>query len=797
MARNGGGLAAGESAPMDLPLIGHVDGDVVARSPEPHRIYYSNPDWLLDDRGPLLLWDTFGEEFRISLARQQDGKWTKFIDLEGAMHSHIVHLPEQGLDLILGVDQHSYPRNIELWWSTDSQTWTGPFELFGGADYHAGSTPWAVYEGRLHVPFEVQGTKQWGSHQYGSVHAAVNDDLRWPGNWYLSQSRVPWTVLPGCSHCGALEGNLIVAPDGQLYNFLRIPAYNRLGRAVWRGDRWVWLGLVQGVHNQSKHEIFPSRDGSRWYLLANGWPARGASGLPHALRNTLCLWEATEPDLSRWRMIRVIASDHHPDHAFSYVCGLVDGDDTLWIGERHGDDETHNFHDTNCVVVRSKREFTNWSEEPAVVPFGHDQIEADRTWVKTDSQDGLLLSHLDGASYPMRLTARFRIEAIPATVGVLDLLGFATCDLVLIAGLQLVNEGHGAYLGLSTGGRRVALGDALEVGQELRLEVTLLSPLRVEVQIDDERPVMARTHVASDPSLAGILPRADRPGQELGRVRVIELPRLVCGGEAHPAPELPSPLILADGRGITGALAGRVPTPMANLAEGGPLLASGHCDAFEPWAGGLMSGAGAAAIWSPLTDIPTTFTCGGFGRLMTESGKGAVILSAIGQRTPAADLDREQPYLAMVVLQRGGTSRLAVAWASADDRQVNVSSQPVTAWFSYAVVVQAADERLAVTAYGGECGGVFEELFRTTVPLAALAGARHWLALAGQSDYVVRGYGGVWVSREALTIEQLQPLAQAGFATKLDTWPHRVPTCAVAEAAAEDESAEPDQPATN
>ena len=763
---------------MELPLIGHVDGAVVARSPEPHRVYYSNPDWLLDDRGPLLLWDTFGGEFRISLARQAADGWAKIADFEGAMHSHIVHLPDQGIDLVLGVNQDSHPRNIELYFSEGGDGWHGPHELFGGADYHAGSTPWAIYEGRVHVPFEVQATKQWGSYQYGSVHAGLDDDLRWPGNWYLAQSRVPWTVLPGCSHCGGLEGNLVVAPDGKLYNFLRLPGYNRLGRAVWEGDHWTWVGLIQGVHNQSKPEIFPSKDGSRWYLLANGWPARSASGLPHALRNTLCLWEATEDDLSRWRLLRVIASDHHPDHAFSYVAGMVDGDDTLWIAERHGDDETHNFHDTNCVVVRTKPEFSTWTEQPAVVPYGNDAVGADQTWVKSDCEDGLLLSHLDGASYPMHLTATVRVEAIPDTVGVLDLLGFATCDLVLIAGLQLVNEGHGAYLGLSTGGRRVALGEQVTEGQELKLRVSLLSPLRVEVQVDDQQAAMARTHVASDPTLAGVIPRADRPGQELGRVRVIALPSLSCGEESHAAPEIPSPLILTAGQGITGPLAGRQPTPMENLAPGGPLIASGYPEAFEPWAGGLMSGTDAAAIWSPLINVPTTFTCGGFGRLMAESERGAVILAAIGERTPEADLDRERPYLAIVVLQRGGSSRLAVAWASPDDRQINVSSLPLPAWFGYAMVVEPGDEALAVKAYGGECGGAFEELFVATVPTAAVGSARHYLALAGQSDYVVRGYGGVWLSTAALTPDQLAPIAAAGYAMKLDSWPHRRPTCA-------------------
>ncbi|NUQ01037.1 MAG: hypothetical protein HUU35_14405, partial [Armatimonadetes bacterium] len=440
---------------MDLPLIGYVDAVVAARSPEPHRLFYSNPDWALDDEGPLLLWDTFNEDFAISLARREGDGWQRVERLEGAMHSHLVHLPERGLTLVLGVRQSGHPRAIELWWREGNGPWQGPIELFGGADFHAGSTPWAIHHGRLFVPFEIQQTERWGSYSYGCVHAALDSDLRRPGSWTLTQSRVPWSVFAGCSACGGLEGNLVAAPDGELYNLLRLPAYSRLGRARWNGAGWDWLGLVQGVHNQSKHEVFAAADGSAWYLLANGWPARRTPHTPNEFRNTLCLWQATEPDLSRWRLLRVVASDRNPRHAFSYVAGIVDpADDTLLVAERHGDDETHSFHDTNCTVVRIRPGFTRWADAPALVPYGHDTVAENGEWTKSNSQDGLLLSHLDGALYPMELTATVRLDELPAERGALDLLGFATCDLVLIGGIQLVDVGQGPHLALSAGGRR-------------------------------------------------------------------------------------------------------------------------------------------------------------------------------------------------------------------------------------------------------------------------------------------------------------------------------------------------------
>lgn len=762
---------------MKAQMVGHVDGRVVARSPDPPTIYLSNPDWAVTTDGPILLWDRFGGEHRIELARLDGDRWRRIASFDDAMHSHLIDLPEQGLRLVLGVVQNTHPRSICLWHTEDGDDWRGPTELFGGADFHAGSTPWTIHDGVLHVPFEIQQTKQWGSYCFGSVHADLTNDLRRPGAWRLSQSRVPWTVFPGCEACGALEGNLYVA-DGRLYNLLRIPAYSRLGRAVWEDGAWRWLGLVQGVHNQSKPEIFQDQAGD-WFLLANGWPERLTATAEHGFRNTLCLWRADEPDLSRFSLLRVIAGDLDPRHAYSYAAGAVAPDGTAWFADRHGDDETWNYHDTDCIAVRSVPEFAAWCAEPALVAYGHDEVEPDGTWIKGNCQDGLLLSHLDGALYPLTLSATVRIDALPEEIGALDLLGFATCDLVLIAGLQLVDERSGPRIALSSGGRRHRLELPVERGTVLDLSLVLHSPAEVEVRSAGQSLLRCRTHCVSDPSLAGVIPRADRPAAALGRVALIEPPRLTCGETACDAPALREPWILADARGVSRNLPGDQPPPVENLAPGGPLVCGGHTRFFDPWAGGLLPGAKSAALWSPLEAVPASFSLAGFARPTGGDEAWTVVLAALGERSAACDLRRDMPYAALLLIREPAAGpRLAVAWSNGDQRELVVASTAVGEWFGYALCATAGDEGLAVRVYGGEPGGAASELFATTLPAACVAEARHWLALIGQRGGEVWSVGGQVACRAALSEEEIGALFAAGYALKLDSQPARRPSCA-------------------
>lgn len=760
---------------MDLPLIPHLPAELVARSPDPQTIYYSNPDWAVDDGGPLLLWDTFGAEYAIDLARPGPDGWRSVAHFPGAMHSHLIDLPEQHLTLVVGVMQTGRPRAIVLWWSRRDDDWHGPIELFGAADYHAGSTPWAVYEGRLYVPFEIQQSPTWGSYQYGCIHADLKADLRRPGSWTLTQNRVPWTVFPGAENAGALEGNLVVAPDGRLYNLLRIPEQSRLGRAVWSGAGWEWLGLVQGVHNQSKPEVFHHPGSGRWYLLANGWPGRVSASIGHACRNALCLWEATEADLSRWRLVRVIASDRDPRHAFSYVAAIVDGEDTLWIAERHGDDETRNFHDTNCIVVRRIESFGEWVAAPGLLPYGHDHVDQDGHWRKSNPQDGLLFSHLDGAMYPLTLSATVRFDRLPQDVGALDLLGFATCDLVSIAAVQLVEQGDGPQLAVSAGGRRVVIGEPPSVGGQVAIELQMVDPAEVTVTLDGALAAAEPAHIAADPSVAGVTPRADRPRARLGEVTYLAGPQLTAGFSGYAAPELPDPWILVDGRGVTGTLPGGVPMPVDNSGDGTTLVTGGHAGFFEPWAGGILSGPGCAALWAPLNEPPTDFTMGGFVRLIDPARLGTVVLAAFGERTSGNALRPDYPYLALLLRRESNGPALAVAWHGAGERMVAVVG-PVEERVFFTLAADGG-ETLKLTVYRGVPDATEPVGSPLEVPRLTVAGARHWLALIGESGGEVRAAGGLFVCRSCFSPDQVAAIACSGYALKMDSWPSRAPTC--------------------
>ncbi|NUP99879.1 MAG: hypothetical protein HUU35_08490, partial [Armatimonadetes bacterium] len=335
---------------------------------------------------------------------------------------------------------------------------------------------------------------------------------------------------------------------------------------------------------------------------------------------------------------------------------------------------------------------------------------------------------------------------------------------------------------LSAGGRRVPLEVAVAVGQELRLRLTLRSPLRVEVQVDDGATVIARTHVASDPTLAGIIPRADRPTAALGRVTVTARPVLTVGEEVHEAPELPSPMILSDGRGIAGLVAGQ-PAPVENLAPGGPLLCGGHPDFYEYWVGGLIPGPDAAALWSPLDVVPAQFSLGGTARLVAQQPDWTVVLTALGRRQERT-LQREEPYLALLLQSEGeADARLALAWRSPEERQVVVAPGPIGSWFSYVLSAHPAGDDLAVTVYAGvpgELEAAAEAVITTTVPATCLEGVRHCLALIGTVGKEIRGSGGIFLTATALDATQATAFVQAGYALKMDSWPAQRPTCASA-----------------
>lgn len=805
-----------------------ISGEVANVSPEPKKIYYSNPDWAWDDKDALLLHDVFGGAHGIVLMRRKADGWQTVAKISGAMHSHLIYLPDQELYLILGVRQK--PKSICLWHSSDGENWSEEIELFGGANYHAGSTPWAIHDGRLFVPFEIKMT-HWGSYQYGAVHAALDDDLTDPASWSYTMQRVPWTALPGCSACGGLEGNLIVAPDGNLYNILRIPAHARLGKARWNGLTFEWEGIVQGVHNQSKHELFTDPVTGKIYLLANGWSERldKPGARRHGYRNALCLWEATEPDLSRFRLLRVVKADRNPLHAFSYVAAMLDPNGRLWIAERNGDDQTESYHDTNRTIVRTIDDFRQWIRDPALIAYGTDQVDEDGIWRKESVLDGLLISHfpIDGkicfpltAKATIRVTqlaqdeTRFlggkrceRISVFQAKRGKgrqpIELLGFATCDLIVISAFRLRDN----HLTLWSGDEEWRVQD-LAVGKSVELELSLLSPTTVSAKVNGEiinvklrgHPVATEnvpTNIPSHPSIIGILPRDDSPEAEIGCVEVLSGPTVVSnqhGRNQHSKNraqdrEIFDSLdlrVLVDGVSAFGKLQGRNAPPVPNLASPETGVMGGFVGFRDEYTGQLYSGKGKPSIIAPLRERYkpfSTVTFGGFVQALSLTDEPCIVAALAEELGSENSWDKNADYFAITLAQTENGPTLGIvhqANGQKIEKQVT-SSVPCfdgmdTARFFVAVSLFEHDDGLEIKLYQGI--GTIEKVGEwnlSEILLTKVGGWRnsYFVALIGLADSVgqLRSSGGLFLSSKFLNKNELAPIVQTGYMTLLDEWP--------------------------
>lgn len=790
----------------EQPIEPFISEEVANISPDPKNIYYSNPDLIWDDKGVLLLHDIFGGAHGIVLMRRNSDGWHQVAKIPDAMHSHLIYLPDKELYLILGVRQK--PKSICLWHSRDGKNWSDAIELFGGAEYHAGSTPWAIYDGRVFVPFEVRMTRHWGSYQYGAVHASLDNDLTDPASWTYAIQRVPWSALPGCSACGGLEGNLIVAPDGNLYNILRIPGHSRLGKARWNGLTFEWEGLVQGVHNQSKHELFTDPVTDKVYLLANGWPERADKAGPHrhGYRNALCLWEATEPDLSHFRLLRVVNADRNPLHAFSYVAGMLDPEGRLWIAERNGDDNTKSYHDTNRIVIRMIDDFRQWIDEPALIPYGNDQVDENGVWRKKSVLDGLLISHFPNnkkISFPLTAKTTIRIAQLAQDETPVDLLGFATCDLIVISAFRL----HGDQLTLWSGSEEWNLRE-LSVGKPVDLELSLLSPTTVNAKVNgDVVEVKPRgktaaaenipTNVPSHPSLVGILPRDEAPDAKIGCIEVISGPTVKQGTQLYSSPPtLPELRVLADGVSAFGKLSGNKSQPVPNHARPETGVMGGFVGFRNEYTGQLrsrryQSSGGKPSVIVPIAKNLREITFGGFVQGLSLTEKPCVVGALTSDIGNENKWNENADYFAVTLALREDKPTLGIVYHRDGQKIKKSATSPVyaaegmpctdTTRFFFAVSLFEHDDGLEIKLY--QANEILEKVGQACRRGRPVLWTEHWnlyetelppvsyfvaLISPGESETQLRSSGGLFLSSKFLNKNELVPVAESGFLTLLD-----------------------------
>ncbi len=283
-------------------------------------------------------------------------------------------------------------------------TWTHPADassglLFKGGyyrdppNYHCGPMPVVSHEGRLYRAFEDCDPMEWGAgFQAGVISAPVDADLLDADNWTMS-NKIPYDPawIAGewnpdqAAAPGWREGNMVVAPDGQLWNIMTYEAGSIIDEVAPRlqvsaDGKTLSFDPANGyIHFPGSKAKFTLRqdpvtgkylslvntlaDVDRLQAMASGLSGHFHRG-KHPMRQRNVLSLTFSEDLWNWRVVTTLLSDDTglPQEAsilqtgFQYVDWQFDGDDLIYV-VRTAYRGARNFHDSNRIIFRILKNF--------------------------------------------------------------------------------------------------------------------------------------------------------------------------------------------------------------------------------------------------------------------------------------------------------------------------------------------------------------------------------------------------------------------------------------------------------
>ena len=373
------------------PIFKNPLENVVAYNPAETSIYLGSPSLasLLDGAiiashdffGPKSHKDSFGRENMTRIHRSDDaGKsWRKLSDIKGAFWSSL--FMHRGALYLLGCSAHY--GNIVIRRSDDGgRTWTDPLDEYSGLlflsgkgydppNYHCAPVPVLDYQGRLWRVFEDNVTASWpDGFQALVISALANSDLLKASSWRMT-NKVSYdpNTDPFCFNhrrAGWLEGNVVPAPNGEVWNVLRVnsvPVANKAaitkvaedGRNLSFNPRTGFKDFPGGM---SKFTIrYDDQTRCYWtftnevFNKRNPWP-----------RNVLVL--SSSEDLENWKRQCLLLHAHededlvgrHCKIGFQYADWLFDGEDIIFL-VRTAYNGAHSFHDANYITFHRLASF--------------------------------------------------------------------------------------------------------------------------------------------------------------------------------------------------------------------------------------------------------------------------------------------------------------------------------------------------------------------------------------------------------------------------------------------------------
>ncbi|MCB9147989.1 MAG: exo-alpha-sialidase [Caldilineaceae bacterium] len=356
------------------------------------KTYLGSPSFVRLPQGDLLAThDYFGpgcplnherEEHLSSVYRSSDdgASWTNVTHIAGGYWGNL--FLHDGSIYHLGVSQQY--GSIVIRRSDDrGNTWTHPADaksglLFRGGpfreppNYHCAPMPVVHKDGRLYRAFEDCTPCVWGSGFQSLVISVPADaDLLDAANWTMSNKLAydpawtpqDWGPLPTP---GWLEGNVVEAPNGELWNILRFNSKPVVEKAAVvkiheNGARISFdpaTGFIDFPGGMSKFVIRRDPVTGLYLTLTNN---NTDAAFPNQ-RNVLSLYVST--DLLHWTPKQTLLADDLPLAyaesmrltGFQYVDWHFDGDDLLYL-VRTAYDGAHNYHDSNRITFHKLAHF--------------------------------------------------------------------------------------------------------------------------------------------------------------------------------------------------------------------------------------------------------------------------------------------------------------------------------------------------------------------------------------------------------------------------------------------------------
>lgn len=367
------------------------------------------PDGVLlathDHFGPGCPRNHEAEESLTSVYRSEDdgNSWRNVTHIMNAYWSTLfVHA---GAVYLLGTSQQY--GSIVIRRSNDGGArWTHPEDadtglLFRGGprgappNYHCAPVAVLEHEGRIYKAFEDCDPLVWGTGFQACVISAPADaDLLRAANWRMS-NKLPfdptWTpaawgpvTIPGWR-----EGNVVVDPDGQMWDVLTFearPLAQDVAAMVNVEDAGRRLsfapdsgggrgGFVAFPGGKAKFTLRRDPVTGTYLTLSNAVPdpdwllsrwqaAQAAGGLHRHVRQRNIMALCASDDLRNWRIVKTLLADDSGLSAedsvrltgFQYVDWQFDGDDLIYV-VRTAARGARNFHDSNRILFGRERGF--------------------------------------------------------------------------------------------------------------------------------------------------------------------------------------------------------------------------------------------------------------------------------------------------------------------------------------------------------------------------------------------------------------------------------------------------------